>query len=248
MSVVSTIRELLARGFTVEQALTAAQVFEVASATSASPPAEPSESKTARSLRNARYYQNRKERLKASESKTSEKVKTSSDAPKPLSDASCLNSDADPDALARVEDNLLTPTLLDKDSMGLASTPRPRAQSTSRSRTQSVREILLECLPPETVDALIDHRKAVERELTPNTARHLLAQFQATNDPAAAASMMVSRGWRGFQPDWYEREKSNGTDRSVHDSARRLQERVHAGKVSFGKPPASLHVLRSGRG
>lgn len=60
MSVVAAIREMLARGLTVDQALIAAEAFE------------PKDDRTSRQKINARYYEERKGRLKTSEIKTSE--------------------------------------------------------------------------------------------------------------------------------------------------------------------------------
>jgi hypothetical protein len=70
MSVVAAIREMLANGLSVDQALMAAEAFERANA-----PPPP----TARQERNRRYYEARKTRLKVSEIKTIETIKTLSD-------------------------------------------------------------------------------------------------------------------------------------------------------------------------
>jgi hypothetical protein len=230
MSVAAAIRQLIAKGFSLDQALMAAEIFE-ASATPSPPAAQPP-ARSARQERNARYYQNRKDRLKGSGAEAPKTTKT------PL-DEERLNSDA---PRARVEDNLLPQLLLEEDS-GSPATP-------SNAKQPSVRDILLECLPGSTADAVIDHRKVIRMPLKPSTARHLVDAFKTTNDPVGAASMMVRRGWRGFEPAWYEREKSHASQpsRSVHDAVRRLQERAHAGELSFSAPPPSpLHLLHVGR-
>jgi hypothetical protein len=255
MTVVSAIRELLSRGLPLDQALIAAEVLEAKLAVPAPSASEaPSTPRTARQLRNARYYQRNKDRLKASKSQPSKTIETPPDASRTVSDAFRLNSDADLDApRARVEENLFTPTLADqRDSGGATSQQRPKtgslaSKTQARQERNAVRELLLECLPSGTADALIAHRETIRMALSVHTARHLLVQFKATGNPADAADMMVSRGWRGFQIEWYEREKSNGTNKSVHDAARRLQDRVHSGQVSFGEPPPSpIRLLRTG--
>ena len=68
MSIASAIEELIAEGFTPAQAIKAAKIVE-ANLAPRGPSAE------VRKERNARYYQARKERLKASEIKTSKTYK-----------------------------------------------------------------------------------------------------------------------------------------------------------------------------
>jgi hypothetical protein len=65
----------------------------------------------------------------------------------------------------------------------------------------------------------------------------LLAKgFTATGDPAAAADMMIARGWQGFKPEWFDNERAdngrrtgNGSGKgSIVEAGRRLTERLVA--------------------
>ena len=117
--------------------------------------------------------------------------------------------------LARVEDNPSTIELSGKEDKNLGA---------KASRTP--REFLLECLSPESADAVLAHRKAMRRPLTGRAAQLLAKGFLATADPEAAADMMIVRGWQGFKPDWFDNERrSNGQQqqsgkrRSISDVA-----------------------------
>ena len=120
--------------------------------------------------------------------------------------------------LARVEDNLSTKKLSGKEDKNLGA-------KASHTVTPTPREILLECLSPETADGVLAHRKAMRRPLTGRAAQLLAKGFLATADPNAAADMMILRGWQGFKPEWFDNERrSNGQQqtgkrRSISDVA-----------------------------
>lgn len=89
------------------------------------------------------------------------------------------------------------------------------------------RSILLECLSPEMAGAVIDHRRAKRSPLTLKAAQLLVKGFLSTGQPQAAAEMMIARGWQGFKPEWFEKDKTDGQDRrsnSVSAAAARLAE------------------------
>ena len=95
------------------------------------------------------------------------------------------------------------------------------------------RQILLECLSPESADAVLAHRKAKRCPLTVRAAQLLAKGFLATADPNAAADMMIERGWQGFKPEWFDNERAgNGRERqakgSIVEAGRRLTERLVA--------------------
>ena len=96
------------------------------------------------------------------------------------------------------------------------------------------RQILLECLTPESADAVLAHRKAKRCPLTVRAAQLLAKGFLATADPNAAADMMIERGWQGFKPEWFDNERAaNGQGRqskkgSIVEAGRRLTERLVA--------------------
>lgn len=103
MSVTAAIRDLIAKGFTVEQALEAAEAFEAAM----------TPARSARQDRNARYYQNKKA-TKASE----KRLKASEPS---YSDESVLNQTPSRGP-TRVEDNLQTKNITGQEER--KKTPR----------------------------------------------------------------------------------------------------------------------------
>ena len=129
--------------------------------------------------------------------------------------------------LARVEDNPSTIELSGKEDKNLGA-------KASRTVTPTPREILLECLLPETADGVLAHRKAMRRPLTGRAAQLLAKGFLATADPNAAADMMIERGWQGFKPEWFDNERrSNGQQGrngkgSIVEAGRRLTARLIA--------------------
>jgi hypothetical protein len=100
------------------------------------------------------------------------------------------------------------------------------------------RQILLECLSPEMADAVLAHRRAKKCPLTVRAAQLLAKGFTATGDPAAAADMMIERGWQGFKPEWFDNERASNGRRtgngsgsgkgSLVEAGRRLTERIDA--------------------
>ncbi len=110
-------------------------------------------------------------------------------------------------------------------------------------RPAAPKTVLLECLSSETADAVIDHRRAKRAPLTERAAQLLVKGFLATGEPEAAALMMIGRGWTGFEPKWFEKEKSDGRNGSVHEAARDLHERL----IALGEAPRAL-VLPADRG
>ena len=150
-----------------------------------------SEQLTARQARNRRYYQARK-RL------NSDALRRPQDASETVLKASETVLIKTP--LARVEDNPSTKKISGKGRKNIGA-----------ERLKTPRQILLECLSPETADGVLAHRKAMRRPLTGRAAQLLAKGFLATADPNAAADMMIARGWQGFRPDWFDNERrSNG--------------------------------------
>jgi len=205
MSIAAAIEEMIAEGFTLEQAIKAAKIVE---ANLASGPLL-----TARQARNQRYYQTRK-RL------NSDALRRPQDASETVLKASETVLIKTP--LARVEDNNPNLELTGK-----------KKNNTPTRLNQTPREILLECLSPEIADGVLAHRKAKRCPLTVRAAQLLAKGFLATADPNAAADMMIERGWQGFKPEWFDNERrSNGQQqqgkRSIVEAGRRLTARLIA--------------------
>jgi hypothetical protein len=83
-------------------------------------------------------------------------------------------------------------------------------------------------------DAVLAHRRAKRCPLTVRAAQLLAKGFTATGDPAAAADMMIERGWQGFKPEWFDNERASNGRRtgsgkgSIVEAGRRLTERLVA--------------------
>lgn len=69
-------------------------------------------------------------------------------------------------------------------------------------KPKSVRGELGAVLDAERTAAVIDHRRAMRKPLTPHAARLLARKLGAAPDPNAAADTMIGNGWQGFEPEW----------------------------------------------
>ena len=184
MSLADIIRRMMAAGATPEAIAMAIEALQASQ-------------KSSRQARNRRYYEARKQKIKTIKtSETSEKIKT-------IKTLKTSETSETSDALARVEDNPSTKKLSGKGRKNIGA-----------ERLKTPRQILLECLSPETADGVLAHRKAMRRPLTGRAAQLLAKGFLATADPNAAADMMIARGWQGFKPEWFDNERrSNGQQR-----------------------------------
>ena len=179
MSIVAAIRSMLAAGLTIEQALIAAEAFEVQ--------APAAEELTARQARNARYYESRKERLKASEKRL--KASETSESVLKVSPSLSPSSSSPP----------ITPLIT-----------TPPISPPSKTREASPLEILSECLSETTARDLIAHRKAKRSPMTPGAAKALVKTFKAYGDAEGAAQAMMARGWTGFKAEWMAEQPRAG--------------------------------------
>ena len=232
MSIAAAIEEMIEEGFTLDQAIKAAKIVEANLAMGAA--------LTARQVRNQRYYQARKERR---ERLNSDALRRSQDASETVLKASETVLIKTP--LARVEDSSTTTEISGKKDKNIRQ----------GVLIQTPRDILLECLSPDSADAVLAHRKAKRCPLTVRAAQLLAKGFTATGDPNAAADMMIERGWQGFKPEWYDNERAgNGNGQrqgkgSIVEAGRKLTERLIAAereqlqgvnRVDDGDPPIRL--------
>lgn len=58
----------------------------------------------------------------------------------------------------------------------------------------------------ETASAIVEHRQRMKAPLTERAAKALANKLKAWPDPEEAAAAMLSRGWRGFEPDWMPKQ------------------------------------------
>lgn len=69
---------------------------------------------------------------------------------------------------------------------------------------------LLKVLSEETARALIEHRSKLKAPLTASAAKRLAGKLSKCTDPEAGASLMLERGWKGFEPEWMTATSSTG--------------------------------------
>lgn len=175
MSVTAAIRKMLADGFTIGQALAAAEAFEAAM----------TPQRTARQDRNARYYQNKKA-TKASE----KRLKASGSS---YSDESVLNQTPSREPV-RVEDNLQTKEITKQEES---------KKKTAREDLAEFESELSSLLDSDRIQALIAVRKLKRGTITGHAARLLIAKIRDCGlTPIEAADTMVLRNWISIEADW----------------------------------------------
>ncbi|MCP5007913.1 MAG: hypothetical protein GY941_28865, partial [Planctomycetes bacterium] len=74
----------------------------------------------------------------------------------------------------------------------------------SISKKKKPIEELLEVLPEEIAQAVVDHRKSIRKPLTAYASKLLAGKFNKTGQPEAAAKMMIANGWQGFEVGWFQ--------------------------------------------
>jgi len=79
------------------------------------------------------------------------------------------------------------------------------------SGKEDVAEILTKVLTPEIAEAVVEHRNAMRRKLTPHGAKLLVLEFVKWGNPIEAANEMIARGWQGFKAAWMDRERGPTT-------------------------------------
>ena len=68
-------------------------------------------------------------------------------------------------------------------------------------------------------EAVVAHRKAMRKPLTPHAARLLAEKFAKAADPNAGADTMIASGWQGFEPAWMARATGPPGGRSQNGAA-----------------------------
>lgn len=85
-----------------------------------------------------------------------------------------------------------------------AEKPRRNRAPTVSERDQ-VLAALQGVLSPDRAAAVVAHRTKIKAPLTVHAANLLAKAFGQVRQPDAAADMMISRGWRGFDPSWLDK-------------------------------------------
>lgn len=83
-----------------------------------------------------------------------------------------------------------------------------RTRSKSAVDIDGFRAVFDGILPAETVDGLIDTRKAKRGAITPLAAKLLLERLRQFPDPEAVAKTMIVRGWIFVAPEWLENRRT----------------------------------------
>lgn len=117
-----------------------------------------------------------------------------------------------------------------------------------KAEKPSPRQILETVLTAEMAEAVIDHRRRKRADLGAVAAEGLAKAFDATGDPNAAARTMIERGWQGFKPEWFHKDRKDDIPKAtVIDAADALVEwtRQSAGTGGEARPP-HVRLLSSG--
>lgn len=214
MSIAAAIEEMIAEGFTLEQAIKAAKIVEACIANE--PP-----NRSPRAARQARWRE--KQRLQKRLQASTERLQPDDN----VVDAERLQTSTKASTgvyspRARVEDS----------STNIEVTGKKKNNSTRERNGVTPRDVLLECLQADTADALLAHRRAKKCPLTAYAAKLLVKGFNSTADPEDAAQTMIARGWQGFRLDWYDDDKGKRAGRqgkgSIVEAGRKLTERLLA--------------------
>lgn len=118
----------------------------------------------------------------------------------PLDPCRYTGTPADPPAPPADPDRHLINDLTINDSI-----PHSVRNSAPPARSSnSVMGELLAVLDSERARAVIEHRKAIRRPLTPHAAKLLARKLALVPNPNMAADAMIGNGWQGFEPHWME--------------------------------------------
>ncbi|MBV8474539.1 MAG: hypothetical protein JO107_10310 [Hyphomicrobiales bacterium] len=230
MKIAAAIRQMLAAGLTVEQALIAVEAIESAE----------DKPRSAGAIRQQRY----RERQAASEA-----AKTDDKASRVTSQASqsshvtdvtvCDGSDATSDAAGNDASRVHAFSVREVSNIppeNSTNSNPPVATKRAAKAAGDPKAILESVLDADVAAAVVEHRQAKRAKLTAFAATELVKAFQAWGDPNAAAREMIARGWQGFKPEWMAgnapRAGPNGSPLKTSPlirAARDVLEEIHAG-------------------
>lgn len=109
-----------------------------------------------------------------------------------------------------------------------ARSRKPRAPREPSDKEQIV-AALESVLSPERARAVIAHRAKIKKPLTAHAALLLAKAFGQVRHPDAAADMMISRGWQGFDPSWVNNGRGMQTRPSFAEIAHRFNDEIQDG-------------------
>ncbi|RBO91053.1 hypothetical protein [Pseudochrobactrum asaccharolyticum] len=106
----------------------------------------------------------------------------------------------------------VTPQDTDTDT-DITSSLRSEVKARAPEKASAQSE-LMKVLDQDHAKAVIDHRKALKKPLTPHAAKLLAAQFFKCPDPNAAADAMIENCWQGFKPEWLQNRQQAAQQRA----------------------------------
>lgn len=146
-----------------------------------------------------------------------------------------LSPDKESSPQTPFKENTPIPPSRPSDALGRAPAQarEPRRPTNLSLRDRQAWDVLKTVLSPDLVVAVLDHRKAIRQPLTERAAQNLAKHFEDARDvcgltPDEAADVMISRGWRGFEPEWV-----------LNDRHRRVPPNPAARSPPTGAAPAS---------
>ena len=180
MSVVSAIRDMLAKGMPVEQALLAAEIMEA----SLSGPKS-----------NAQRQAEWRERQKAKRNENNESNENNEN----VTAVTASRENKTTPTHAEPEPNKTTSSPVQKDI--LTDIPKVPVAKPKSADAMCVAE-LGKVLDPEHARAVVEHRNRLRKPMTARGAALLANSLSQAPDPNAAADEMIERGWQGWKADW----------------------------------------------
>lgn len=189
MSVVSAIRDMIAKGFTVEQALLAAEVMEA----SLSGPKS-----------NAQRQAEWRERQKAKRNENNESNENNENVTFVTASREIENAPTH----AEPEPNITTYPTTSEANASSVKPPKAAKSAKPRSDRPGCISALTETVRSDLAEAIVEHREKIRKPMTVMAARLLARSLGAAPDPNAAAEMMIERGWQGYRPDWGRNDRA----------------------------------------
>ncbi len=179
MSTAAAIRQMLAAGLTIEQALIAVEAMEQHAPTPE--PVVVERSVGASALRMRRLRERRHEASQVTDCVTCDVTVTKKESsPTPPKEKT---------------------TPLPQEPSVPSSSPAAKASKSQNDRSR-ILEALGSVLDPDRAESVLAHRLKIRKPMTPRAAELLATKLADSGNPNAAADVMILRGWQGYDVSW----------------------------------------------